>query len=151
MVQFATLPEGARTLLPALAQSTGAPESFLSKVLQALSRAGMISSRRGQSGGFVLLESGRQASMREVVEAIDGPIYLNVCLTSGKSCERKSWCPAHPAWHKAQAAMLAVLDSTRIADLAADAVALQKRTPPAKIRPASSKPAPPAATPQVST
>lgn len=121
MICLATLPDHERTLLPALANATGAPRSFLSKVLQALSRAELISSRRGQLGGFEILPRGRQASVREVIEAIDGPIYLNVCVMSGKSCGRKSWCPAHPIWVQAQAAMLEVLNAAMIADLAVQA------------------------------
>jgi DNA-binding IscR family transcriptional regulator len=75
-----------------------------------------------------MLERGRKASMREVVEAIDGPIYLNVCLMPGKSCKRKTWCPAHPAWMKAQAGMLDVLDKAMIADLAAEVSAAEPDT-----------------------
>ena len=123
MIHLATLPENQRVLLPALAEATGAPGSFLSKVLQSLSRAGLVSSRRGQLGGFEILDCGRQASIREVIEAIDGPIYLNVCLADGRSCNRKSWCPAHPIWAQAQSAMLEVLNAAIIADLAAQAVA----------------------------
>jgi len=122
-VHLATLPADKRALLPALAKATEAPKSFLSKVLQALTRAGMVASRRGQAGGFELLPHGRQASMRAVIEAIDGPIYLNACMMSGKSCSRKALCPAHPCWVKAQGAMLAVLETTLIAELAAQAPA----------------------------
>jgi Rrf2 family protein len=118
MIHLASLPEGTRVLLPTLAQATGAPASFLSKVLQHLTRAGLIASRRGQLGGFAILRRGRLASIRGVVEAIDGPICLNVCLQHGKSCSRKSWCPAHRVWAHAQAAMLQVLTKAVIADLA---------------------------------
>ena len=121
MIHLATLPENERVLLPALAAAANAPASFLSKVLQALTRAGLISSRRGQLGGFEMLPRGRQASVLEVVEAIDGPIRLNVCVQHGPSCSRKSWCPAHPVWQLAQAAMIDVLRSASIADLAANA------------------------------
>lgn len=119
LIHLATLPAHERALLPALAKATEAPESFLSKVLQALVRARMIASRRGQSGGFEILLRGRQASMHEVIEAIDGPIRLNVCLVSGRSCNRKMCCPAHPVWVQAQQAMLDVLSRTRISELAA--------------------------------
>ncbi len=118
MIHLATLPEGERALQPTLALATGAPGSFLSKVLQTLSRAGLIASRRGQLGGFGILPRGRQASIREVIEAIDGPISLNLCLQHGKSCSRSSWCPAHLVWAQAQAAMLQVLGKAMIADLA---------------------------------
>ncbi len=78
MIHLATLTAEERALLPALALATGAPESFLSKVLQALSRAELITSWRGKSGGFAILPLGRNASMYDVIEAIDGPICLNV-------------------------------------------------------------------------
>ncbi|MFZ0747083.1 MAG: Rrf2 family transcriptional regulator [Terracidiphilus sp.] len=118
MVHLATLPANERALLPALAEATEAPESFLSKVLQALSRAGLISSWRGKAGGFAILPRGRQASMYEVIEAIDGPICLNVCLIRGRSCVRKAWCPAHPVWAQAQRAMADVLGAAVIEELA---------------------------------
>jgi Rrf2 family protein len=123
MIHLATVPVGERSLLPDLAKATGAPASFLSKVLQELCRSGLIASRRGQSGGFEILDTGRKASMRQVIEAIDGPIYLNLCLMSGASCSRKTYCPAHPFWTKAQEAMLAVLDTAMVADLSAQAAA----------------------------
>jgi len=73
MIHMATLPAHERALLPALARATSAPQSFLSKVLQALCRAGFIVSRRGQAGGFEILPAGRKASVRSVIEAIEGP------------------------------------------------------------------------------
>lgn len=121
MIHLATLPEEQRTSLPSLSEATGTPSSFLSKVLQALTRADLVSSRRGQQGGFAILERGRYASLREVIQAIDGPIYLNVCMIHGKSCNRKAHCPAHPIWQKAQAAMLEVLNAAIVAELAAGA------------------------------
>jgi DNA-binding IscR family transcriptional regulator len=57
--------------------------------------------------------------VRDVVEAIDGPISLNVCLSLRRSCTRKGWCPAHPVWAKAQEALIAVLSTAMISDLAA--------------------------------
>jgi Rrf2 family protein len=119
MVHLATLPEDARSLLPELAVATEVPDSFLSKVLQALARAGFISSRRGKAGGFAILPRGRAASMREVIEAIDGPICLNVCLNGNKDCDRKPWCPAHPVWARAQRAMIDVLMNVSVAEMAA--------------------------------
>jgi Rrf2 family protein len=110
-----------RVSLPELARATGAPNSFLSKVLQTLTRAGFITSRRGQAGGFRVTSQGRAASMRDVIEAIDGAILLNVCLLSGRSCVRKVRCTAHPVWIQAQQAMLDILSSATIAEMAPQA------------------------------
>ena len=121
MIQLTALKGNGRVSLPELARATGAPESFLSKVLQSLARAGLISSRRGQLGGFHISQRGAAASMREVIEAIDGAICLNVCLIPGRSCSRKARCPAHPVWIEAQQAMMEVLSGATIASLAAPA------------------------------
>jgi Rrf2 family protein len=118
MIYLASPSAKGRVSLPALAEATGAPESFLSKVMQALTHAGLISSRRGQTGGFQISARGRTASMREVIEAVDGTICLNLCLMTGKTCRRKSWCPAHPIWDQAQQAMLDVLSKATVAGLA---------------------------------
>jgi Rrf2 family protein len=127
MTYLAALPEEERALLPVLAKATGASSSFLSKVLQSLTRAELVASRRGQQGGFEILPRGRRATLRQVIEAIDGPIYLNICLRHGRSCARKPWCPAHPIWASAQAAMLGVLESALVADLAVRAAAASPR------------------------
>lgn|GEM_PF-218163 len=118
MMYLSSLPENERVLLPVLAEAASAPPSFLSKVLQALTRAGLVSSRRGQLGGFEILPQGRAASVLEVVEAIDGPIRLNVCLMQAGECSRKQWCPAHPVWQRAQEAMAEVLRGAKVSDLA---------------------------------
>lgn len=121
MVHLATLRNEERALLPDLATATGAPLSFLSKVLQGLAHAKLISSRRGKAGGFAILAAGREATMRDVIEAIDGPISLNVCLNEGRNCVRKSWCPAHPVWAHAQRAMLDVLMNATVKGMASKA------------------------------
>ena len=127
MIELAALQGNGRVSLPALARATAAPQSFLSKVLQSLARAGLITSQRGQSGGFHITPSGAAASMREVIEVIDGSICLNVCLSPGRSCNRKARCPAHPVWTLAQRAMMEVLSSVSIASLAPPAAPASSR------------------------
>lgn len=117
MIHLASRPEGTFVSRAVLAKEAEAPESFLSKILQALARAGMIEARRGVVGGFSLLPRGKRASLLEVVESIDGPIALNICVTSGASCHRHAKCAAHGVWLRAQAAMLSVLREAKIAEM----------------------------------
>lgn len=136
MVYLASVPDEARVLLPTLAQATETPESFLSKILQALARADLIVSRRGKAGGFAIKPRGRQASMYDVIAAIDGPICLNVCLADGAhSCDRSKGCPAHPVWARAQRAMLEILTRASITEMA------MRSTEPIQIDTASVVPA----------
>ena len=129
MVHLATLPPERRAFLPELARATATPESFLSKVMQALARADLISSRRGKAGGFAILQRGRDATMREVIEAIDGPICLNACLNGSQDCERSSWCAAHPVWARAQRALVDVLMSVTVSSMASRAASSKDQAP----------------------
>src|SRR5271165_4973409 len=111
MIHLAGLPPSTRASRADLATAAECPEQFLSKVLQNLTRAGLVVSHRGNTGGFELPDIHRGATLLEVVEAIEGPIRLNVCLNSDRSCTRQPWCPAHDIWIDAQAAVAQVLRS----------------------------------------
>src|ERR1039457_6205483 len=95
MVHLAGLPPGTRASRGELARAAECPEQFLSKVLQNLTRAGLVVSHRGNTGGFELREEHRGSSLLNVVEAIEGPVHLNLCLTSDHACTRQEGCPAH--------------------------------------------------------
>lgn len=123
MVHLAGMPPGSRISRDDLAKAAECPEQFLSKVLQGLTRTGLIVSHRGNVGGFELPETHRTASVLEVVEAIEGPLHLNSCLSPGAICSRQSWCPAHVVWADAQAAMSAVLKAATVDKLALDVTA----------------------------
>jgi len=125
LIRLAQIPPGERLMLPELARETGTPESFLSKILQKLCRAGLASSSRGSSGGFQILPKGRNATIASVVAAVEGPIRLNACLVDEAPCHRKDACPASPVWASAQLALLKVLDAQTIAQLAAPVAALR--------------------------
>jgi Rrf2 family protein len=129
MIHLAGLPPGTRASRAELAEAAECPEQFLSKVLQNLTRAGLVVSHRGNTGGFELPEMHHSASMLEVVEAIEGPLRLNVCLNSDVSCNRQTWCPAHNVWTAAQAAMAAVLRAASIGDLAHRVNGVKETTP----------------------
>ena len=118
MIHLAGLPPGARASRAELAREAECPEQFLSKVLQSLTRAGLVISHRGNTGGFELQEAHTGASILTVVQAIEGPVRLNVCLTSDHACSRQESCPAHGIWAQAQEAMLGVLQSASIGHLA---------------------------------
>jgi Rrf2 family protein len=123
MVHLAGMRPETRASRAELAIAAECPEQFLSKVLQNLTRAGLVLSHRGNTGGFELASIHRSATLLEVVEAIEGPIRLNVCLGSERACVRQDWCPAHDVWVDAQAAVARVLSSVSISGLAEQAAA----------------------------
>jgi Rrf2 family protein len=63
-------------------------EAYLSKVMQRLSKVGLVVSQRGPSGGFVLNRPAKNISLIEILEAVDGPIFNHNCVLGRKRCER---------------------------------------------------------------
>ena len=118
MIHLAGLPPATRVSRSELSTSAECPEQFLCKVLQSLTRAGLIISHRGNTGGFELQERHREASLLEIVVAIEGPIHLNICLNRDHGCSRQGWCPAHSVWDEAQTALIDVLRAATIDTLA---------------------------------
>ena len=117
IMYMATLPQGTVVRMKTLAAEVAVPESFLAKVLQVLTRSGFLISRRGPEGGFELPGNSLQATILDIVNAVDGPLQLNVCLSEGGNCDLKNWCPAYPIWAEAQIAMLSVLSRETIGDM----------------------------------
>src|SRR5208282_644648 len=126
MIHLAGLPPGTRASRTQLAEAAECPEQFLSKVLQGLARAGLLVSHRGNTGGFELPEKHRSGTLLQVIESIEGPIRLNSCLNADPSCSRQAWCPAHEVWVEAQRAMLEVLRSASLQDLAQRATTVRR-------------------------
>ena len=118
MVHLASRREGERVPLAALVRATEVSGSFLSKVLQRLVHTGMVSSHRGTGGGFCLREPREKTTLLEVIETIEGPLQLNVCLGIGQGCDRQGWCGAHSVWQQAQEALSDVLRRATIGELA---------------------------------
>jgi Rrf2 family protein len=126
LVHLAQLPAGTRASLPALAAAVAVPEQFLSKVLQTLARQRLIQSQRGASGGFALAADPERVTLLDIVEAVEGPIQLNLCLGPGEGCSRQSWCTVHLVWVEAQAAMTAVLRRASVASMARAAAEVER-------------------------
>src|SRR3990172_4554117 len=85
-------PLGARFFLQDLAKRANLPRNYLVKVLKSLSGAGIVRSYRGIKGGFSLMREPREVTLRQVVEAIDGPVSLMHCLSDVGSCSRVGQC-----------------------------------------------------------
>lgn len=118
MIHLAAFAPGTRASRAELAAASECPEQFLSKVLQSLTRAGLVVSHRGNTGGFELAPAHRGATLLEIVEAVEGPIHLNVCLNADGECSRQEWCPAYGIWNEAQCALTGVLRKANIEELA---------------------------------
>jgi Rrf2 family iron-sulfur cluster assembly transcriptional regulator len=111
------------TLLREVSRATSIPETFLSKIFQRLVRSGLIRSRRGFRGGFLLARPASQITLREVVEALQGPIgALSGNEASGQGSNEIVRGALQQALARAQSRVRAVFDEITVADLAASSV-----------------------------
>ena len=97
----------------------GIPENFLRKIIPLLAKAGLIMSVRGSGGGIKLAKSSEKITALNVIEAVEGKIFLNKCLFSEDICDRSEWCSMHEVWEEAQESLKTVLSNKSIAQLEA--------------------------------
>jgi Rrf2 family protein len=109
--------EGKVSMLSAIAEDQDVPPRFLAKIFQALAKAGIVKSHRGAKGGFSLARPAAEITVRDVIEAVEGPINLNVCLVGNGECARDHFCSVHSVWERAQENMLTILGQANFADL----------------------------------
>jgi len=95
------------------------PKYFLEKVIRDLMRSGLVRSRRGPGGGYQLGRAAESISFKDIIEAIEGPINLNVCLEGTAGCSLLPGCRMFRVWEQGQRALLEVFAQTNLHDIAA--------------------------------
>ena len=117
---LARQPRGRVVTLSEISEHEGIPEKFLAKIFQNLTRTGLIRSHRGAKGGFTLAKPADEITVKELIESVQGPIFLSWCLTSPNSCDRKKTCPLRKLWVKSQDYIIDIFKENTLADLAAE-------------------------------
>lgn len=108
-----------RTATSTIAEEQRIPPSFLAKIVSQLSIAGLLHTSRGARGGVTLARIPKEITLLEVIEAIDGPIQLNECVSDSSACAFDSDCPLRPVWCEAQEELVNRLKGTNFADMIA--------------------------------
>jgi len=112
VLYLAQLGPDRRAATSQIAEEQQIPPSFLAKIVSQLSVAGLLQTSRGARGGVSLARPADQISLREVVEAIDGPILLNECVSNHSACYFGDDCPMRPIWCEAQSELILRLERT---------------------------------------
>lgn len=107
---------GERVTARRMASALGVSEAHLSKVLQRLSRAGLVRGTRGPRGGFRLTRPARQISLREVYEAVEGSLEVGHCLLGVPVCGQKKKCPVGGLFERLGRETIHVLGKTSLND-----------------------------------
>lgn len=117
--------EGATATTPTsvrdIAERTGLPQPYLEQILLALKGAGLVKSKRGVGGGYVLARTPEQIRLSEIISAVDGPITLGDFGEPHQdgACDHEGQCVLLAVWKQAGELMRRHLDSYTLASVAA--------------------------------
>ena len=121
LLTIAATPEGEAITSAEIAKRHTIPHKFLEQILLDLKKAGILDSRRGKSGGYVMLRPADTISFGEVLRLFEGPLAPLPCLSrqSYRRCEdcvTESSCEIRREFGRAYDASRQVLDARTIAD-----------------------------------
>jgi len=111
--------EGAPTSVREIAERTALPQPYLEQILLALKGAGLVRSKRGVGGGYVLARDPASISLSEIVRAVDGPISagdFGEPHTDG-ACDHEGQCVLLAIWAASGAHMRQFLESFSLAQI----------------------------------
>ncbi len=130
MSQLRTAPEDSRTSTE-LSGATGIPLPTVSKLLKALARAGLVTSRRGAHGGYALVRDLDAITATEIIEALEGPVALTACVDgSDSACGVEALCPIRGGWDRINEAIRSALETVTLAELCAPSLTAPASTAP---------------------
>jgi Rrf2 family protein len=118
MIYLASIPQESIVPFREIARQMDVPEDFLAKILKTLVDMGLVRSTRGPHGGYALAKTPGEISFLDVIEAVEGPVALNVCLDGEDACGHSTSCTMVSVWRLGQERMLDVYRQAKLVDLA---------------------------------
>lgn len=106
-----------------IAQALSIPQHFLAKILQDLSRRGLLQSFKGRGGGFQLARPAHKIKLLDVVETIEGGEFDAGCVLGLRDCSEEKACPVHNQWKEIKAQILRMLSDKSVKGLLDDTAA----------------------------
>lgn len=102
--------------LEEICRNRNLPRPYLTKIFSSLTRAHLVASVRGKGGGYILARLPGEISLLDVIEAIEGPLALNLCVADPPQCEQIG-CRVHPVWVDIQQHIRQSLDRHVLSEL----------------------------------
>ena len=97
------------------------PQNFLPRIVAELGQANIIATYPGRGGGLELARTSEKITLRDVVEAFEGPLLLSECIEGNDFCPFEKSCVVRPRWTRLQNVILEELERTTFLDLAKEA------------------------------
>ena len=117
--------EGSVVSLAEIAERNEMPLAYLEHLVARLRKSGLVDSRRGARGGYLLARPAQQITMAEIIEALEGSIAPIECISLGPDgaivCSREAdashACPTKLLWTRVRSSIVRTLMETTLADL----------------------------------
>ena len=106
--------EGERIGIKEISKGIDSPEAFVAKILQDLSRKGLVMSIRGPNGGFYIDSKLNKITLADVVTAIDGNDLFTGCGLGLRACNEKKPCPIHDEFKAIREKLKTMLESAYV-------------------------------------
>jgi Rrf2 family protein len=97
-----------------LAEMYSMPQEALAKILQKLTKAGLLASQHGMNGGYTLARDPRFISAFDVIRAIDGPLFITSCSAAPSDCDQSNRCTVREPLRKVSRSIEEVLNRLTI-------------------------------------
>ena len=120
VVYLAVKKDGERVATNELTRRLNIPYHFVAKILQNLTKKGLLRSAKGPRGGFSLALPADKITLFDIVDAIDGTAFTRSCLLGFPECSGKNPCSVHNAWAGQRESIQEMLVGKNIAQLARD-------------------------------
>jgi Rrf2 family protein len=127
MLALAKQPEGSRMSTTEIQKQMLVPRAFLQRIIADLSKKGLLHTYPGPSGGIQLGRPSQSVSLRDIYEAIEGPLLLSDCLGLPGQCPLDVSCPVHSHWKRLQTLFVRELEMISLQQLAFEGNALALR------------------------
>ena len=117
VLYLSSTPEGTPVQVRDVASGLDIPFPFLAKVVQTLTRRGILRSQKGPGGGIRVARSPDTIRVLEIVDAIDGLGFSEVCVLGMPNCSDASPCPFHDEWGRVRAEIMQMLEGKSVSQL----------------------------------
>jgi len=104
-----------------IADAHGMPYYFLAKLVQDLTRAGLVSSIKGPGGGIRLARDPNKVTILDVARSVDNLQYVTDCVIGYEKCSPDHPCPLHHDWEQIRARIYEIIRDKTLADLVMNA------------------------------
>lgn len=112
--------EGDKIGIRDIAAGIDSPEHFIAKILQELSRKGLLQSAKGPNGGFYLNKASMKQSLADIVRAVDGENIFQGCGLGLKQCSEAYPCPIHHEFKRIRKQLFVMLEKAKVGTFTED-------------------------------